>query len=892
MKTRIIILFLFPILTLWGQTLPVPYNLDFEIGEKGKLPKGWFVPSYAENLGYKAYLTDEEPHNGKFCLELFREGEFKEGVYGSVMQSIDAKPYQGKLIRFRAYIRAEIHSSRGSAHIWVRERFSNEEEAGFFEYLPNSPCVLREWEVREIVGRISKNAVTINFGLLLFGNGKVWIDSASFEIVQENENLENNKQLTKYQINELVDFAKVYGIARYFCPLSDIVSNWDCFALKSIEYILNHPDISIEKKIRNIFSIFLSNNNTQSYDSLGYLFWIHNGFPSDKPHPFFGSTKANLLSSLRKSPGIVQQVVNVEKYQSRNAKFSVYFKGKLLSNSSKVILAVRYDDKNNKQVSYDVKEINESSDDWKKIELDTKIPMNASFANPAIILVGEGEIYCDDAFFQVEDSNENLLKNSSFEISRDSLLVYNWKLLDISSQSGYFAFVKTKSIKTGSKVLQLFSDTETRIQTPEIGQKTFIKLSNDTLIEIPLILPRSFIDKHTNNPIETDECNFNLNNKHSQIAILIIFWNFIQHFNTYVKTDVDFDEWLAKSLEKLNFVSSTYQFYLLLCNLTNQIEDNVARIIHKDFINEKTFPFLWKYINGKVYLTALAESLNKVEIADEVIEINSKPTKNFVDSISEAISFNSPEWKYLKTLAFIRNNLPDDSLVLTLKKKNGKIYTTTFTKNISSFDLVENRPNKFQILDKNIAYFDLTRISEKELKDILDTIPKYPFFIFDLRGISLVGEQFLALFTDKTITNKTWKLPVFAFPNKKNISYQVISTKIIGNSYFTPKEVLFLIDKRTIGIAEVIADIAKTNKIGKLVGEQTGGNPMEMVSYQLPGGFTFYFGTFDVFGNFSNPLYKEGVQPNIPVFEKIEPELLTQDQTLQKALFIISQKNN
>ncbi len=891
MKTKILILFLFPFLTLWSQTLPVPFNLDFEIGVKSQPPKGWFVPSYAENLGYTAYLTDEDPYNGKFCLELFRDGEYKEGVYGSVMQSIDAKPYQGKLIRFRAYIRAEIHSPQGSAHIWVRERFSNEDETGFFEYLPNSPAVLRQWEVKEIVGRISKNAVAINFGLLLFGNGKAWIDSASFEIVQENENVEENKQLTKSQINEIVDLAKVYGIVRYFCPLSDIVSNWDCFALNSIEYILSNPDISIDKKIRNIFNNFLDNNNTLSYDSLGYLFWVHNGFPSDKPHPFFGSTKANLLSPLRKSPGIVQQIINVEKYQGRNARFSVFFQGKLFGKSSKVLLAIRYDDKNNKQISYDVEEINEESNDWEKIELNTKIPINASFAKPAIILVGEGEIYFDDAVFQIEDSNDNLLQNSSFENSKDSLLVFNWKLLDISYQSGYFAFVKNKYAKSGIKSLHLFSDPETRIQTPEIGQKNIIKLSNDTLFEIPLILPYSLINKLSKKTIETADCNFNINNKHSQIAILIIFWNFIKHFNTFVKTDADLDDWLEKSLEKLNSVSSAYQFYLLLCNLTNLIEDNLARLIHKDFIWEKTFPFLWKYKEGKVYLTALAESMKEVEVGDEVVEINSKPIKDFVDSISKVLSFNSIEWKYLKTLAFIRNNLPDDTLSLTLKKKNGKIYKTTFTKNISAFDLVENRPNKFQIINNNIVYFDLTRLSEKELKDILDTIPKYPYFIFDLRGISLVGEQFLALFTNKTFTNKTWKLPVFTFPNRENISYQVIKTKITGKSYFFPKEVLFLVDQRTIGIGEVIAEIVKANKIGKLVGEQTGGNPMEMVSFQLPEGFTFYFGTFDVFDSFSKPLYKKGVQPNIPVFEKIEPEKITQDQILQKAIFMITQKN-
>ncbi|MFN3781101.1 MAG: hypothetical protein ACK4SO_02870, partial [Candidatus Kapaibacteriota bacterium] len=168
---------------IFPQPLPFPYNLDFEVGDLGMLPKGWVVPSYADNLGYIAYLTDEEPKSGRFCLELYREGSYQEDIYGSVMQSIDARPYRGKTIVFRAYVRAEIHSPKGSAHIWVREREKKNEDSGFLEYLPHQPVVTRDWELREIITTISPNADFINFGLLLFGNGKAWIDNASFEIV-------------------------------------------------------------------------------------------------------------------------------------------------------------------------------------------------------------------------------------------------------------------------------------------------------------------------------------------------------------------------------------------------------------------------------------------------------------------------------------------------------------------------------------------------------------------------------------------------------------------------------------------------------------------------------------------------------------------------------------
>jgi len=880
----------FIIAPLFGQSLPLPYNLDFEIGEPGKLPKGWIVPSYAENLGYKAYVSTEEPFSGRYCLELSREGKYQEDIYGSVMQSIDATPYRGKTIRFRAYIRAEIHSPKGSAHIWVRERFANDDESGFFEYLPNQPAVLRLWEVREIQGKIGKNATTINFGLLLFGNGKAWIDSASFEIIQETSQAIQNIQLQIEQIKELIDFAKVFGAVRYFHPLSNFDFNWDCFAMNSVTFILKNKDIPIHKKIHNLFAHYLLPEFQNEYDSTGYLFWIHNGLPADKPHPFLGSRKANIFHPLRKSPGIVQQVLDIEKYRGKKVKFSVNYFGELYGKSAKILLAVRYDDNDNKQISFEIKEFSNSNKQWQKIELTTRIPENASFAKPAIILVGEGDCFFDDAAFEVEGIEGNFIQNESFEMAKDSLLIYGWRLLDLSSQSGYRAFISKSYSKSGTKSLHLYSDSETRILTPNNAEFYTIKLHNDSIIRVPISMSNLLAERLSNDIPKAEDCHFSIDDKISQIVILISFWNFIKHFNIYLKNDVNLEKSLEEALLELNRIQSAYEFYFLLCRLTNLIEDNLVRILHKDFTNEKSYPFLWKEIDGKIYLTDVTLSNSRAEIGDEVIKINSYAINNFIDSIANFLSYSSKSWKYLKTLAFIRNYLPEDTIVLTLKKASGKTITETFAKNITSFELVEKRPEKFQILRNNIAYLDLTRLSEKELKDILDTLPQFNYFIFDLRGISLVGEQFLSLFTDKTIENKIWKIPVFTLPDQKQLSWQVISTKIIGKSIFAPKEVYFLVDKRTIGISEVIADIAKTNKIGKLIGEQTGGNPMEMVSHQLPGGFTFYFGNFRVFDSSGKQFYKQGIPPNIPVKEKTTKEFLIEDQILQKTLYLISQQ--
>ncbi len=115
----------------------------------------------------------------------------------------------------------------------------------------------------------------------------------------------------------------------------------------------------------------------------------------------------------------------------------------------------------------------------------------------------------------------------------------------------------------------------------------------------------------------------------------------------------------------------------------------------------------------------------------------------------------------MKTLAYIRLLSSFDTLELTVKKSDGSMVTEKFQKNIVTYELVEERPERFQLLNEKVAYFDLTRLSEKELKDILDTLKHNDYFIFDLRGIVLTSEQFSWIVYRQS--NLLWYLEIASF---------------------------------------------------------------------------------------------------------------------------------
>ncbi len=894
--------------------LPNPYNLDFEIGEIGALPKGWIVPNYAVNLSYKAYISNQEPLSGKRCLELSREGDYVENVYGSVMQSIDATPYRGKKIKIRAAIKAEIHSPKGSAHLWVRERFKDEEQTGLFEYMAQNPVVIREWKYYEIEGWISNDALYLNYGLLLFGNGIAWIDDVSIKVLDSTQVYANPPlPLTPRQIEFLSDFAKVYGLIRYFYPSNEAKKiNWDNFAFHSVKSILNiNSEVERYQLIEQLFrpiapllKIVPKNGTKVSFSKPNNalnnvaLSWMHSGLPFSSNNPFIKSKIINCYNPTRKAEGIVEQIINVSNFRNKIAKFSIFSRGKLVGYPSKVILAFRFDSSGNNIVDSKIREINTIEySRWQSFELSASIPSNAVFLRLAIILVGEGEIYFDDAKLFIEGIEENILKNPSFESDKDSRLIFGWKLLEQSEHNGYSAtIVKTKPL-AGEKALLLMSDTETMIALPAENSALKIALSNGYYAMIPSTifidsartLPYSSIDSLEK---EIGHPSFVAEDRISRLVTAIILWNLIQHFSIYLNKDWKPETALEQVLEKSATDSTLPCFLATLGTMLHSVEDNQVRIWHKDLESNTTFPFQWSEFHGKIIITDVGKDISGIRVGDEVIEINGKSIRSVIDSVSAFLSYSNNEWKYLKSLAYIRYNF-DEKINLTIKKESGETSKIELKKVANPNDFVEERPAPVSKISDNILYFDLTRIRDNDFKNKLDSLKPVDYYIFDLRGFVLTSEYFLSYFTAQKANSPKWMLPVFTFPNREKISWNKVVSEVKGKALIQPKGLYFLIDERTVGLGEIVAAIVRNYKIGKLVGRSTGGSPSEVATFSIPCNFNLSWSFLKVIGYDGKEIYRDGLPPQIPVNKYLSKEtnIYNKDWILLKAIELIEKQS-
>ena len=147
-----------------------------------QLPKGWF-PAGNKPLEYKMGIDYSTYHSGNASAYIkSKSPEGKE--FGTLMQSIKAENYLEKRLRLSGYIKCE--DVEGWSGMWMRVDGENNNQIGF-DNMQNRPIKgTTDWKKYEIVLDIPSDSKSINYGVLLSGDGKVWFDDFRLEEVDDN----------------------------------------------------------------------------------------------------------------------------------------------------------------------------------------------------------------------------------------------------------------------------------------------------------------------------------------------------------------------------------------------------------------------------------------------------------------------------------------------------------------------------------------------------------------------------------------------------------------------------------------------------------------------------------------------------------------------------------
>ncbi|MCX6155592.1 MAG: S41 family peptidase [Candidatus Kapabacteria bacterium] len=919
-KFLFVVLFLFIFIKLFPQTLIHPLNLGFEDLRSGFAPPGWLIPPDAVNRKYEFKITEEKPAQGKYCLELSHNGENSDTIYGSVFQSIEANQYRGKRIRFKAQVRAEISSSRGSAHLFVRERFKDR-TSGFYEMMEDNPIVIGEWKSYEILGEIDSKADIINFGLILKGSGKAWIDDCSFEIIQSDSN-ENEppKLINEKNASNILAFADILGCIEYYYQGTEARKiNWENLVLSNLNLIERSTDEkSLISNLNKIFNpiapallifhqsekekiIFDRSKPNSAIDkiALGAVYTIADKQTSDS---LTIPKIINIYNSFRSSPGIVYQNINPEFASDVKLTLSANVKADLIGPGSNCQLYIQALNADNQLI--DVASMNDNpiiSSNWNNYNVDFIVPANTNLLRIGIVLIGDGKCEVDNIKLMNKTKKKEIeIKNKDFSNDKYRGIPKSWILTMQSTSAGYYFYIEKDDRKPENNVLCISSDEKTQIIMPQANEPYWF----DTFSNVSAVMPLNlYIDSLGTLPhpvsVSSDLSKSrshafipNYQDRLSRLYTVIRLYNIIKHFSYNDYNLTEFNKTALAAIQKASLDTSLTAFSQTLKELLYSYKDGFLKIWNSDQVNDFSLPFLWEYVMDKLIVTQTENNFTKIESGSEIIEINGEKTQDLINRIISTEIGISNKDKIKRGLANIRIGKENDTVNLKVCKKDSSIIKDNYKKNVSVNSIIEKRLDPIAEIDSNIYYFDLTRLSELEFRKTFLNLQNALGFVFDLRGNTETNENLLGLFTKNPLKSINWKIPVFTKPDRRLISYNYTETSYAAPKLFFSGQVAFLTDSRTIGNSVDILGIARENTIGKIFGTKTAPFDGNEIIVRLPCNFylsmTGFAAKFDKIPNIN----MNGIEPDIFIERKVNDIIDGRDELIGTALYFIKNKKN
>ena len=129
----------------------------------------------------EGYAEDEEDDARAGTRWLRSKGPTPDD-FGTLMSAVDAAAFRGHRVRMRA--RVESMDTTGQAGLWMRVDGPGESGVLAFDNMQNRPITgTLPPAVYEVVLDVPNEAARIAFGILLRGEGQVWIDDLAFDLV-------------------------------------------------------------------------------------------------------------------------------------------------------------------------------------------------------------------------------------------------------------------------------------------------------------------------------------------------------------------------------------------------------------------------------------------------------------------------------------------------------------------------------------------------------------------------------------------------------------------------------------------------------------------------------------------------------------------------------------
>lgn len=458
-------------------------------------------------------------------------------------------------------------------------------------------------------------------------------------------------------------------------------------------------------------------------------------------------------------------------------------------------------------------------------------------------------------------------------------------------------------------------------------KKIFIVASFLSLISLPVFCKKK---SECEQKLTMNEKVYGLSKLWSDIKYNFVYWD---------QLSTNYDSLYNEALSQILNNNDDYTYYRELQRFIASMNDGHTDVwllgeLYNTYYH--SIPLRTKLVENRVFVRDIRNDTliqKGIVRGTEILKINDIDVHTYAEKeLYPFIASSTEQWrKMLAFNSYLTRGLIDESVTITFKNPDGKIFDETISRHMTekndpltayrggSFDSFINHPKfiasvdylddklkdyfYFEKRNDNIAYLRISSFMggeeiNKQFDIIYEQLKSSTGLIIDIRGNvggnTTAGLYILQHLASTPFFGSSWSFPVYA-PPFYSISTEVESWRKREASVIHPiegkeiysKPVVVLINEGTFSAAEDFCVAFRNMKRGKMIGTTTGGSTGNPLQINLPGETQAIMCTKKDTYPDGTIFVGKGIVPDIEVTETVESFFQGKDRVLERAIQLL-----
>ncbi|MEA2491548.1 MAG: hypothetical protein QOH21_3340 [Acidobacteriota bacterium] len=387
----------------------------------------------------------------------------------------------------------------------------------------------------------------------------------------------------------------------------------------------------------------------------------------------------------------------------------------------------------------------------------------------------------------------------------------------------------------------------------------------------------------------------NMTNPELPYRLLSLFrlWTIIDRFYPYKHLIGDWDAVLRNMIPRFENAKDAKEYAAAVMETVAFVEDGHSGAqghpAAVDVIGGMWLPNVQLRVVEQQYVV-MAGPKELLHRGDVVVAVDGEPLRDRILRLRKYITASTDRARTQRVLNAVLRGAEGTEAVLTLKNDDGSTREVRVTRAQKMVSPPKPAEPVYRVLDGNIGYVDLTRLTTAEVDAMFEALGKTKAMIFDMRGYPRGTAWSIAprINTNKAKYGASFRrAQVSAWSAEEGRSGFYFDQPLPPTD---PKKPLYtgptamLIDDRAISQSEHSGLFYEAANGTTFIGSPSAGANGDVTSFPLPGGFTVAFTGHDVRHADGRQLQRVGLVPDIAVEPTIRGLREGKDEVLERAI--------